>query len=76
MCVSGYPSLEPYIGFEYYITVYLILEAVALKPHSPVKAHGPLMLPPISLPIPKIEPPEATKADSPPEEPPDIRVVS
>ena len=34
------------------------------------------MLPPLSLPIPMIDPPEAMSEDSPPEEPPEPLVVS
>ena len=34
------------------------------------------MLPPLSLPIPKIDPPQTITAESPPEEPPEPCVVS
>ena len=47
-----------------------------MNPQSPVKLLGFLMLPPKSLPNPRIDPPDAIRADSPPDEPPEIRVVS
>ena len=34
------------------------------------------MLPPLSLPIPMTDPPDAMSEDSPPEEPPELLVVS
>ncbi|KAG9526951.1 fatty-acid amide hydrolase, partial [Aureobasidium melanogenum] len=44
-------------------------------PQPPQKPLGPRILPPISVPIPKGEPRIATRADSPPELPPEVRLV-
>ena len=55
---------------------YLCRFVVGLNPHKPVKKLGFLILPPISLPIPKMDPRDAIRADSPPEEPPEPLLVS
>ena len=56
----------------YFVKIYLIREEVGLNPQTPQKWLGALMLPPMSLPQPKMEPPAASKAPSPLEEPPGI----
>lgn len=49
--------------------------AVGLNPNTPLLAAGDLIDPPISVPIPRIEPRRPTRAPSPPEDPPAVRVV-
>lgn len=50
----------------------LILFDVGLKPHIPQNEDGMRMLPPMSVPMPRIEPPAPMRAASPPEEPPEV----
>lgn len=51
---------------------YLSLLAVGLRPQSPQKLEGRRMLPATSKPMPRMEPPPAIRAPSPPEEPPGL----
>jgi hypothetical protein len=52
---------------------YLILPMVGFKPNVPLILDGILMLPPKSLPNPRIDAPLAKRAPSPPEEPPGLK---
>lgn len=61
---SPVPCTEPH--------TYLILLAVGLKPHIPQNEDGMRILPPMSVPIPRMEPPPPMRAPSPPEEPPGV----
>ncbi|MEQ2186995.1 hypothetical protein GOODEAATRI_034591, partial [Goodea atripinnis] len=45
---------------------------VGLKPQIPQKEAGMRILPPMSLPMPRMEPPPPIRAPSPPEEPPEV----
>ena len=54
----------------------LNLSALHLNPHRPVRWLGFLILPPISLPMPKMDPPADISEDSPPEEPPEPLLMS
>lgn len=45
---------------------------VGLNPQIPQKDAGIRTLPPISVPIPRMDPPPATSAPSPPEDPPEV----
>lgn len=55
---------------------YLILPAVGFRPQIPHILAGILILPPMSVPIPSIDPPAAIRAPSPPDDPPGPRFVS
>lgn len=55
---------------------YLILPDVGLRPQIPHILAGILILPPMSVPIPSIDPPAAISAPSPPEDPPGPRFMS
>lgn len=59
---SLYPPLPPYLRRF----------AVGLRPQMPQKAEGKRMLPPMSVPKPRGEPPAPMRAPSPPEEPPGL----
>lgn len=48
---------------------------VGHSPYKPWRLAGMRIEPPISVPIPSMLPPEATKAASPPEDPPEIRLT-
>lgn len=48
---------------------------VGLKPKSPLLAAGTRMDPPMSVPIPRIEPRSPISAPSPPDEPPELKVL-
>lgn len=53
--------------------VYLNLILVGFRDDMPQKDAGTLALPPISLPIPKREPPAPIRDPSPPDDPPGVR---
>ena len=53
--------------------LYLILRLVGLIDEIPQNDAGTRTLPPISLPIPKVAPPAATRQASPPDDPPGVR---
>lgn len=55
---------------------HLTRAAVGLKPQMPVMLAGMRMLPPMSLPKPSGDPPQANRAASPPVEPPTPRLES
>ena len=62
-----------FLGVRVMEIFYLNLELVGFRADIPQKEAGTLTLPPISLPIPKREPPAPIRQASPPEEPPGVR---
>lgn len=61
---------------QYYTIQYLILLPVVFNPQIPQKAAGMRILPPTSVPMPRMDPPLLMRAASPPEEPPGLLVWS
>lgn len=72
LCMVGDIQPPQWVEKGTEVRLYLILLPVGLSPHSPQKLDGRRMLPATSEPMPRMEPPPAIRAPSPPEEPPGV----